>query len=142
VEAIAQSAVLPVAPVCNVLEVSRSAYYAWRRGSPSSREERDQELAPMVQSVFWKHKRRDGARRIAQELSDRGQPCSPRRAANCYDNAFMESCFGTIKTELEMTEYENHRAAGRAIAEYIHYYQTERKHSALGYLIPIQFEGR
>jgi transposase InsO family protein len=29
------------------------------------------------------------------------------RAANCYDNAFMESCFGTIKTELEMTEYQD-----------------------------------
>jgi len=33
------------------------------------------------------------------------------RAANCYDNAFMESCFGTIKTELEMTEYEHSRQA-------------------------------
>ncbi len=42
----------------------------------------------------------------------------------------MESCFGTIKTELEMTEYENHRAALMEIAEYIDYYQTERKHSA------------
>ena len=58
------------------------------------------------------------------------------RAANCYDNAFMESCFGTIKTELEMTEYENHRAALHEIGEYIHYYLTERKHSALGYLTP------
>lgn len=33
------------------------------------------------------------------------------RAANCYDNAFMESCFGTIKTELEMTEYDHCHAA-------------------------------
>jgi transposase InsO family protein len=32
---------------------------------------------------------------------------SMSRAANCYGNAFMESCFGTIKTELEMTEYDN-----------------------------------
>ena len=30
-------------------------------------------------------------------------PQSMSRAENCYDNAFMESCFGTIKTELEMT---------------------------------------
>jgi transposase InsO family protein len=34
---------------------------------------------------------------------------SMSRAANCYDNAFMESCFGTIKTELEMTEYQDSR---------------------------------
>ena len=62
------------------------------------------------------------------------------RAANCYDNAFMESCFGTIKTELEMTEYDNQRAARREISEYLHYYLTERKHSSLSYLTPQQFE--
>ncbi len=62
------------------------------------------------------------------------------RAVNCYDNAFMESCFGAIKTELEMSEYENHRAARREIGDYIHYYLTERKHSALHYLTPQQFE--
>ena len=65
---------------------------------------------------------------------------SMSRAGNCYDNAFMESCFGTFKTELEMTEYENHRAAHREIAEYIDYYRNDRKHSALGYLTPTQFE--
>jgi transposase InsO family protein len=67
---------------------------------------------------------------------------SMSRAANCYDNAFMESCFGTFKTELEMTEYDDHRAARREIAEYIDYYRTDRKHSALGYRTPSQFERR
>ncbi len=32
-------------------------------------------------------------------------PQSMSRAADCYDNAFMESCFGTVKTELERTAY-------------------------------------
>ena len=49
---------------------------------------------------------------------------SMSRAANCYDNAFMESCFGTIKTELEMTEYENSRQARHDIASYLAYYNT------------------
>ena len=62
------------------------------------------------------------------------------RAGNCYDNAFMESCFGTIKTELEMTEYENIEAARQELAEYIRYYNFERRHSALDYLPPVQFE--
>ena len=65
---------------------------------------------------------------------------SMSRADNCYDNAFMESCFGTIKTELQMTEYYNHRVANKELSEFIAYYNTERKHSSLGYLTPAQFE--
>ena len=65
---------------------------------------------------------------------------SMSRPDNCYDNAFMESCFGTLKRELEMTEYENQRIACGEIAEFIRYYNHERKHSALDYLKPAQFE--
>jgi putative transposase len=65
---------------------------------------------------------------------------SMSRAGDCYDNAFMESCFGTFKTELEMTEYENYQAAEKDIRSYITYYNFERKHSAIGYLTPSQFE--
>ena len=36
---------------------------------------------------------------------------SMSRAGDCYDNAFMESYFGTIKNELEMTEYKNYNQA-------------------------------
>jgi len=73
-------------------------------------------------------------------LGRAGMCQSMSRAANCYDNAFMESCFGTLKTELEMTDYENDGAARRQIAEYLDYYRNDRKHSALGYLTPKQFE--
>jgi putative transposase len=62
------------------------------------------------------------------------------RAADCYDNAFMESCFGTIKRELEMTEYRNHRTARSELRSYIHYYNFERKHSGIEYLKPARFE--
>ena len=62
------------------------------------------------------------------------------RAANCYDNAFMESCFGTIKTELEMTEYQNSRLARQDIASYLAYYNHYRRHSSLNYLSPAAFE--
>ncbi len=280
IEQIAEGSGLPTATVCEVLQVSRSAYYAWRQGESSLREAQQTHLAPLVRAVFWKHRRRYGARRIARELADQGEPCSPRRVAkllkiqglraiqpksfvpkttdsrhtlgyspnllielpepedidrlwvgditylplangwfcylallmdrlsraivgwqveetmtdalplaaltmairkrqpaaglihhtdrggqyashryravlrragfrqsmsraeNCYDNAFIESCFGTIKTELEMTEYQDCHTARREIAEYVHYYLRERKHSALGYLTPNQFEQR
>ena len=65
---------------------------------------------------------------------------SMSRAGDCYENAFMESCFGTIKTEMEMAEYENHGEALTEIGSYLAYYNLERKHSALGYLTPTQFE--
>ncbi len=65
---------------------------------------------------------------------------SMSRADNCYDNAFMESCFGTIKRELEMECYENEPIARKEIAGYICYYNTRRRHSALGYLTPDKFE--
>ena len=67
---------------------------------------------------------------------------SMSRAANCYDNAFMESCFGTIKTALEMTEYDHSRQARSEIASYLAYYNAERRHSSLEYLSPTAFEAR
>ena len=63
-------------------------------------------------------------------------------AANCYDNAFMESCFGTIKTELELTAYNSIGNARREISEYINYYNTVRRHSGIDYLSPMAFERR
>jgi len=65
---------------------------------------------------------------------------SMSRADNCYDNAFMESCFGTLKNELEIDEYKNMRTAMNELSEYINYYNVERKHSSLSYLTPSQFE--
>jgi len=65
---------------------------------------------------------------------------SMSRAGNCYDNAFMESCFGSAKTELEMKPYQNARIARKEIPAYIRYYNTRRRHSALGYLTPEAFE--
>lgn len=269
-----------MAALCDTLLVSRAGYYAWRQEKQSARQQRDRQLLPLVRDIFWQHKRRYGARRIALELKAAGQPCGvervakllkmqglvaiqPRsfrpkttdskhslgyspnlllheplpsrlnqvwvgdityvplkhsrfaylallmdlcsrrivgwqlatsmtetlvldtlhqairgrqpppalihhsdrggqyagghyravlrraairqsmsRAANCYDNAFMESCFGTIKTELEMTEYEDCPQALADIASYLAYYNLERRHSALDYLSPAQFENR
>jgi transposase InsO family protein len=65
---------------------------------------------------------------------------SMSRADNCYDNAFMESCFGTLKNELEIDEYKTMRSATKELSEYVGYYNAERKHSSIDYLTPNQFE--
>jgi putative transposase len=65
---------------------------------------------------------------------------SMSRAGDCYDNAFMESCFGTIKTELEMTEYNSIEQVGHEIREFVNYYNVSRRHSSLDYQSPTAFE--
>lgn len=74
---------------------------------------------------------------------ERAEVCqSMSRADSCYDNAFMESCFGTIKRELEMECYEHERVARTEIRAYIRYYNTRRRHSSLDYRTPEEFEAR
>lgn len=263
--------------ICEVLDVSRAAYYQWCSSEESQRELTDRELGPIVGHVFQQHRRRYGARRLAVELQSMGYSCSrskarkimgqmelvaiqpksfkPRttasrhrlgyspnllvdgvevsacnqvwvgdityiglekqfaymavlmdlysrriigwsieldmtdslviatlmqaiaarqpepklihhtdrggqyastqyramleraqmqqsmsRAGDCYDNAFMESCFGTIKTELEMTNYPTLEEARRKLEEYINYYNAMRRHSSLDYQSPTSFE--
>lgn len=264
--------------VCDVLAVSRSGFYAWRRSALSLREQKDQALIPIIHDIFWSHKRRYGARRMAAELrrrdilcgvgrvakllksqglraiqpksfkpqttasrhrlgyndnlladrpapskinevwvgdityiplrtsrfgyaallvdlysrriagwsyrslmnedlviealreaiaarqpaaglihhSDRGGQYAAGRyrailrraqvlqsmsgADNCYDNAFMESCFGTLKTELQLEDYAGDAEARREIGEYVDYYNNRRLHSSLGYVTPSEFE--
>jgi putative transposase len=270
--------------VCDLLEVSRSGFYAWRRMQETRREVRDRELIPWISTVFWRHRRRYGARRIAVELASEGIACGVARVArllktqgfraiqpksyrprttqsrhrlgynqnlllgweapeginevwvgdityiplsgrrgpgrfgylallmdlwsrrivgweygstmdeelvlgalrrairerqppagpihhtdrggqyagkryrevlrragmcqsmsaaeSCYDNAFMESCFGTVKTELELVEYADGPEAVRELSEYIRYYNVERRHSSLGYVSPAEYEGQ
>lgn len=266
-----------VTHLCDVLEVSRSAFYDWKNASPNLYQQQDQSLQPMIQDIFLQHKRRYGARRIAIEIQARGISCSrlkvrknmarmglvaiqpksfkPRtteskhtlgyndnlllqgvqvdrinqvwvgdityialqnkfaylamltdlfsrkivgwsldlnmeaplvikalkqaikhrqpqrqlihhtdrggqyaskeyrkilnradmqqsmsRAGDCYDNAFMESCFGTMKTELEISAYQTFEEAFKEIQEYIIYFNTIRRHSSLDYLSPNCFE--
>ncbi len=61
-------------------------------------------------------------------------------AKTCYDNAFMESCFGTVKTELELVEYANGPEAVRELTSYLRYDHADRRHSSLGYVSPAEFE--
>lgn len=280
IEAIAGDESLPTATICAVLDVCRSAYYAWLTREPGLRDQELDELTPQIVAIFLKHRRRYGARRIAEELHDHKIVCSAKRVANvlrnhglraiqpksfvpkttdsrhqlgyspnllldtedpicvdelwvgditylrlssggfcylaglmdrysrdivawsiaesmdeslvlgvlrsairerqpragvvhhtdrggqyagiqyravlrraamkqsmsradnCYDNAFMESCWSSFKRELEVAEYDSVALARKTIAEYVRYYRFERKHSSIGYLTPHQFATR
>lgn len=67
---------------------------------------------------------------------------SMSRKGNCYDNAVMESFFGTIKSELTRRRRYRTKAEARTdIFRYLEtFYNRTRLHSTLGYLSPDDFE--
>jgi putative transposase len=78
------------------------------------------------------------------QLAQAGAKASMSRRGDCYDNAAVESFFGTLKTELTHGRRYETRAEARAdIFEYVEvFYNGERRHSALGYLSPAEYEAR
>ena len=66
---------------------------------------------------------------------------SMSRVGNCYDNAVMESFFGTLKTECVTAPFATRAQARTTIFEYIEvWYNRQRLHSTLGYYSPVDFE--
>ena len=79
-----------------------------------------------------------------QVLAQHGLVPSMSRKANCYDNAFVESFFSTLKYELVYHHRFHTLAQARsAIFDYIEAsYNRRRLHSSLAYQTPIAFESK
>ena len=67
---------------------------------------------------------------------------SMSRVGNCWDNAVVESFFATLKTELvHGTRWPTRAAARRDLTEFIdRWYNHQRRHTALGYRSPVEYE--
>ena len=52
----------------------------------------------------------------------------------------MESCFATIKREMQLRPYDHQASARREIGEYVRYYNNRRMHSSVGYRTPAECE--
>ena len=74
-------------------------------------------------------------------LTQFGMRPSMSRKGNCYDNAPMESFWGTLKNELVYhRRYRTREEAIREITEYIEvFYNRERRQKRLGYLSPVAY---
>jgi putative transposase len=79
-----------------------------------------------------------------QVLAQHGLLASMCRKGNCYDNAFIESFWSSLKYELVYHQRFATRAGARtAIFDYIEtFYNHTRLHSSLDYLSPINFESQ
>ena len=79
-----------------------------------------------------------------QLLAQHGLTASMSRKGNCYDNAFVESFFSTLKYELVYHHRFRSLAEARtAVFDYIEtFYNRIRLHSSLAYLSPIKFESQ
>jgi putative transposase len=76
------------------------------------------------------------------ELRKHGILPSMSGKGNCFDNAMVETFFKTLKSELVWrTVFQTRAAASRALARYIDgFYNPVRRHSALDFISPAQFE--
>ena len=73
-------------------------------------------------------------------LESHGITCSMSRRGNCYDNAVVESWFKTLKVELG-SRFNNHGHAKDELFDYIEvFYNQQRRHSAIGYVSPAEYE--
>jgi transposase InsO family protein len=70
-----------------------------------------------------------------------GMRASMSRRGNCYDNAPMESFWGTLKNELvHHRRYVTRAEAKASIQEYIEiFYNRQRRHSRIGFVPPALF---
>ena len=84
------------------------------------------------------------ATRYQHLLTTHGLTPSMSRRGNCWDNACVESFFGTLKRELVYhRHYRTRNEAIQDIFEYIEvFYNRLRRHSTLGYYSPAEFEAR
>jgi len=76
------------------------------------------------------------------ELEKHGMTPSMSAKGYCYDNAFMESFFKTLKAEeVYLTEYETMDDVMKSIPTFIEeMYNKKRRHSSLGYYSPEEYE--
>lgn len=72
---------------CELLQVSRSAYYADRAGGPSLREQRDAELTGKIIEIHDESTQTYGSPRVHRELRAQGERCSRKRVARLMQAA-------------------------------------------------------
>jgi len=79
---------------------------------------------------------------FGKRCRDAGVRPSMGSVGDCYDNAMCESFFATLECELlDRTRFADRAVAELAVFDFIEgFYNTHRRHSAIGYMAPVAFE--
>lgn len=123
----AMSERMKAALVCDALQMA-----LWRRGMPGGVIVHSDRGSQYCSAAFQ------------QLLKQHDLVCSMSKRGDCYDNACVESFFHTLKVELTHgVRYPIRTALRQEVFEYIEtYYNQTRRHSALGYISPRDYEQR
>ena len=81
---------------------------------------------------------------FGRRCREAGIALSMGSTGDCFDNAMAESFFASLETELiDRSSWQTRADARLAVFDYIEaFYNPRRRHSALGYLSPAEFERR
>ncbi|MBT2368893.1 IS3 family transposase [Streptomyces sp. ISL-10] len=142
---------------CELLQVSRAAFFARRSGRPGPRAVRDAELTEKIAEVHENSRGTYGVPRVHAVLQRQGEDCGRRRIARLMRNAGLQ---GRHRRRRQLTTIPDPRAAARpdlvvrdfcswpsraaartAIFDFIEgWYNLHRLHSSLGYRSPAEYE--
>jgi len=91
--------------MCEVMEVSRSGYYAWRSRNVSKREQRHERMIPKIQKIFKESRENYGYRRITNELQKQEENCGKHQVLSLMRKLNLRP---TIKHAFKTTTDSNH----------------------------------
>src|SRR5690348_13976971 len=77
--------------MCEVLGVSESGFYAWRKRPVSQRQREDAQLKEKLRQGFERHQGRYGSPRLHKDLRDEGINCSRKRVARLMREAELSA---------------------------------------------------
>ena len=102
-------------------------------------------LGPDVEVIFHSDRGSQYASRTYRNFMKKENVLpSMSRRGNCYDNAYVESWFGSLKKEkIYRSSYRTETELRQLVFQYIEaWYNPKRRHSSLGYLSPMEYKNQ
>jgi putative transposase len=97
----------PVLRMCQVLNVSESGYYAWRKREPSQRKREDEHVGKLIEDAYQKNRRVYGSPRVHAELKEQGVHCGRKRVARLMRERGMSAKTKRRKVKTTDSQHDN-----------------------------------